>query len=565
MALPSYLHSSDDELASTPSSPSNPPSGSALPAVPKHSSYSTKAGVSKSSSTRHSHLRTRSSDYAQPHQLVTSTSAFNLHHITRAPTLRHYYSLSEHSLSEAQNNSNAQKAASGQPSLLPAAKLGSSPMSYSSAAQASSPDQGLNSNLTARAANLRIPDDGHYATTAPQTMTASSSTSSFNFPGNGSAANPYGSSSSLMSYEESNNNPALHTGGIPPAGTYGSSSNMASLDPSNQRLHYNHHSTPRLQFSGQGSNIPPAGATPHSPHRRYSPMNSSHSPSTPKTNTGQHTSASVNPWASPYGTPSHHHLSPQNNSQSSPLPFPLPPPQQQQPGLHPHQARAQQQQHHHHQQQQQNQLRNDSYNSGYRQQMAQNSLNPGVPVAGAEDPSLQPPSQFHPAMPQHQQQTLHPLRRTMVHHNSTSQIGPPMLGQILPHHQPQATPMVATPSNTLQAPQFRHVRSKSELTPVIHNQPKFRRAHPEGGSLSPLAALTKHLSTTYHICNPAFNYQSSKNPKRILTKPGEGKLNNGYDNADSDYILYVNDILGIDEQRRYAYIYIFFVTFAAFY
>lgn len=100
-------------------------------------------------------------------------------------------------------------------------------------------------------------------------------------------------------------------------------------------------------------------------------------------------------------------------------------------------------------------------------------------------------------------------------------------------------------------PSFRWVSSKSELNPVIHDQPKFRRALPEGGTLSPLAALTKQLSTTYHICNPEFNYQSSKNPRRILTKPSEGTFNNGYDNADSDYILYVNDILGVDEKRRY--------------
>lgn len=69
--------------------------------------------------------------------------------------------------------------------------------------------------------------------------------------------------------------------------------------------------------------------------------------------------------------------------------------------------------------------------------------------------------------------------------------------------------------------------------------------------MSPLNALTSNLATTYQICNPAFNYQSSKNPRRVLTKPSEGKLNNGYDNVDSDYILYVNDILGTDEQRRY--------------
>lgn len=33
----------------------------------------------------------------------------------------------------------------------------------------------------------------------------------------------------------------------------------------------------------------------------------------------------------------------------------------------------------------------------------------------------------------------------------------------------------------------------------------------------------------------------------MLTKPSKGSKNDGYDNEDSDYILYVNDILGSEE------------------
>lgn len=32
-----------------------------------------------------------------------------------------------------------------------------------------------------------------------------------------------------------------------------------------------------------------------------------------------------------------------------------------------------------------------------------------------------------------------------------------------------------------------------------------------------------------------------------MTKPSKGTKNDGYDNEDSDYILYVNDILGSEE------------------
>lgn len=120
-----------------------------------------------------------------------------------------------------------------------------------------------------------------------------------------------------------------------------------------------------------------------------------------------------------------------------------------------------------------------------------------------------------------------------------SQLPPPVPPSLL-----QIAPVPLPPS-------FHRISSRSELSPIIHEQPKYRRALPEGGTLSPLAALTKQLSTTYNICNPDFNYQSSKNPRRILTKPSEGVHNNGYDNVDSDYILYVNDILGVEEKRRY--------------
>jgi dual specificity protein kinase YAK1 len=65
--------------------------------------------------------------------------------------------------------------------------------------------------------------------------------------------------------------------------------------------------------------------------------------------------------------------------------------------------------------------------------------------------------------------------------------------------------------------------------------------------VKPLQALTSHLPATYRICNPEFKYETSRNPRRVLTKPSKGVKNDGYDNEDSDYILYVNDILGSEE------------------
>ena len=96
-------------------------------------------------------------------------------------------------------------------------------------------------------------------------------------------------------------------------------------------------------------------------------------------------------------------------------------------------------------------------------------------------------------------------------------------------------------------PRFRKIAIAQDVEPRIHMQPAFRRANPEGGFISPLQALTTHLPATYRICNPTFKYESSKNPRRVLTKPSKGVKNDGYDNEDSDYILYVNDILGNED------------------
>ncbi|KAI7901240.1 kinase-like domain-containing protein [Cokeromyces recurvatus] len=64
--------------------------------------------------------------------------------------------------------------------------------------------------------------------------------------------------------------------------------------------------------------------------------------------------------------------------------------------------------------------------------------------------------------------------------------------------------------------------------------------------------MTVHLLNTFRRINPCFEYNTSRNPKRILTKPSLACKNDGYDNEYSDYILYVNDWIGpIHDERRY--------------
>ncbi|XP_055827728.1 dual specificity protein kinase YAK1 homolog isoform X4 [Solanum dulcamara] len=67
-----------------------------------------------------------------------------------------------------------------------------------------------------------------------------------------------------------------------------------------------------------------------------------------------------------------------------------------------------------------------------------------------------------------------------------------------------------------------------------------------------VARLTKDIVETYRICNPQFTYSEELNPKRFLTSPSVGVLNDGHDNANSDLILSVNlELANLDTKRRY--------------
>ncbi|CAL0330836.1 unnamed protein product [Lupinus luteus] len=64
--------------------------------------------------------------------------------------------------------------------------------------------------------------------------------------------------------------------------------------------------------------------------------------------------------------------------------------------------------------------------------------------------------------------------------------------------------------------------------------------------------LTKDIVETYQNCNPQFKFSEDLNPKRFLTSPSTGVLNDGYDNVNSDLILSVNFVLiHVEKNRRY--------------
>ncbi|KAI8885630.1 kinase-like protein [Backusella circina FSU 941] len=55
--------------------------------------------------------------------------------------------------------------------------------------------------------------------------------------------------------------------------------------------------------------------------------------------------------------------------------------------------------------------------------------------------------------------------------------------------------------------------------------------------------LTVDLCGTFKQRNCQFDYPIALNPKRVLTKPSAAVKNEGFDNENSDYILYVHDVL----------------------
>ncbi|KAL1665462.1 kinase-like domain-containing protein [Schizophyllum commune] len=111
--------------------------------------------------------------------------------------------------------------------------------------------------------------------------------------------------------------------------------------------------------------------------------------------------------------------------------------------------------------------------------------------------------------------------------------------------------VVDPPSHKRRSQGLRRVNGASDLQPRLDVPPAGRRMAADGTYLSPLRQLTTNILETYHICNPQFRYEAAHNPRRVLTKPSKPSHNDGYDNEDYDYILYVNDWLGNDEGHKY--------------
>ncbi|CAK5281785.1 unnamed protein product [Mycena citricolor] len=119
------------------------------------------------------------------------------------------------------------------------------------------------------------------------------------------------------------------------------------------------------------------------------------------------------------------------------------------------------------------------------------------------------------------------------------------------YYTPDSAMAVDPPPQKRRVPGFRRIRGAHDLQPRTDIPATSRRMAADGTYLSPLRQLTTNLIETFHICNPQFRYESAHNPRRVLTKPSKPSHNEGYDNEDYDYILYVNDWLGTEDGHKY--------------
>jgi hypothetical protein len=93
-----------------------------------------------------------------------------------------------------------------------------------------------------------------------------------------------------------------------------------------------------------------------------------------------------------------------------------------------------------------------------------------------------------------------------------------------------------------------HPRFSFILFPMSETQPSVGLCFFCLGQI--VSRVTVCSLKTFQACNPHFAYDSTSNPRRVLTKPSEPCGNDGFDNADADLILYVNDVIGTDDGQR---------------
>ncbi|KAJ3296740.1 dual specificity protein kinase yak1 [Borealophlyctis nickersoniae] len=178
-----------------------------------------------------------------------------------------------------------------------------------------------------------------------------------------------------------------------------------------------------------------------------------------------------------------------------------------------------------------------------------------IPPAASYSPITPQQSQIHTPPPSNIFAAAPPSPRTVAYPDnpsSPSPVGNPNMHQLERKRQAylqgkaQRDHVVAGPKAELALEGlrgFRPVRNWAEQKAKLSSRPTDRPG------LCKMTTL--HLLESFRACNRHYSYQSANNPRRVLTKPSKPAHNDGHDNEEWDYILYVNDILGEQEGQQY--------------
>ncbi|KAJ2787859.1 dual specificity protein kinase yak1 [Coemansia interrupta] len=203
-----------------------------------------------------------------------------------------------------------------------------------------------------------------------------------------------------------------------------------------------------------------------------------------------------------------------------------------------------------------------------------------IPISSPGSNSLTSNRSAEEATTQHGSETdTHQLQQQQQHPISSSYTGGPsgyltadtqsiMLAQAQAQVQAQVQANARSQADYINSLQHNHAQKEHLMQERLY-QERMRMAHERQQqqqerlklareqeiarfqNFRPLLSLTVDLVDTYRKCHPEFYYESAQRPRRVLTHPSEGVENDGFDNENSDYILYVNDIIGDKEGHQY--------------
>ncbi|OMJ22813.1 Serine/threonine-protein kinase ppk15 [Smittium culicis] len=105
------------------------------------------------------------------------------------------------------------------------------------------------------------------------------------------------------------------------------------------------------------------------------------------------------------------------------------------------------------------------------------------------------------------------------------------------------------PSNIPQSPNNQLSGQNTSLSP--NKSPSKEFSSSTETLVFPTTDFTLNLMNVYKKVDPSFKFSPFTVPERPLTFPRQGVLNDGYDNENSDYIMFVNDKIGDTKGSEY--------------